>query len=925
MSAFLYSLGRAAYRRRKTVIALWLLVLTVVATIALTFSKGFDDNFELPGSESQEALDSLALTFPQVSGAAAQMVVVAADGESIRSPMYEDAIEDEVDAIGDMDRVDAATSPYSEDISGAISDDNSAAIVSIQLDGDVADLGEPVKADMEEAASDLQAQLPSGSEVSVGGELFTVQGVQLSIVEAVGVVIALVVLLFTLGSLRAAGMPLATAILGVGISVMLIVAGTIFFTINSTTLMLALMLGLAVGIDYALFILSRHRDQLAEGMDPEESAARSVATSGSAVVFAGLTVMIALSGLAVAGIPFLTVMGLAASLAVAIAVMIALTMLPALLGFAGDKLRPRKIRQALAEGRTPPPLHGGFASRFYRFWVGAATRIPALTVIVVVLGLGVFIIPAQNLQLALPTNATAEEGTPARETYDLIEEKFGPGENGPLIMTADIISSTDPLGDMDDLAEQIKDVEGVKDVPLATPNENADTGIVQIVPTTGPDDPATADLVERLRGMAPEIEDEYGFETAVTGYNAVAIDVSERLSGALLPFGILVVGLSLVLLTMVFRSILVPIKATLGYLLSVVTAFGVTALVFEEGFGAEALGVERLGPVISFLPIILMGVLFGLAMDYQLFLVSRIAEDYVHNGDSKQAVKAGFSASAPVVTAAAVIMFGVFGAFVPAGEPIIKSIALALAVGVFVDAFIVRMIFVPALLTLLGDAAWWLPKWLDRILPRFDVEGEGLAHQLSLRDWPEPDSSRLVYAEGLSMGSRGHDLFSGVSLSVGPGEALVVSGRPRTALLLGLTGRAAFSGGEIKVVDKVLPEQSRELRAAVGYASLDRREGLPVASGAELRGLARQVDRGKVRLVVIDHADQPADQDTIDAMRTLVRAVSAHGAGLVLGAGEYDALEPLLDGVLNVRTFDLDAYDPDTPTLSLSATDGGNL
>ncbi len=360
---------------------------------------------------------------------------------------------------------------------------------------------------------------------------------------------------------------------------------------------------------------------------------------------------------------------------VGVAVIIALTLTPALLGFAGERLRPRRRRTS---GGAPVEPHG---RRFFAGWVRTATRAPVVTILAVVAVLGLAAVPAARLNLALPDAGSQPAGTEARVTYDLISKHFGPGWNGRLIVTATIIGSTDPLGLMNDLKTEIEALPGVAAVPLATPNQNADTGIVQVIPETGPESAQTADLVREIRSHRAEWQAKYGVDIAVTGITAIAIDISTRLGNALLPFGLFVVGLSFVLLTMVFRSLWVPVKAALGYLLSVGASFGVVVLVFQDGWGASLLGLDRTGPVISFLPILLMGVLFGLAMDYEVFLVSRIREEYVHGGDARAAIRTGFVHSATVVTAAAAIMFSVFAAFVPEGDVNIKPIALGLAVG----------------------------------------------------------------------------------------------------------------------------------------------------------------------------------------------------------------------------------------------------
>ena len=910
VSSFLYDLGRSCFHRRKTTVGVWLALLAVIAGCVALFADSFQDDFDLPGAEAQEALDSLALTFPEVSGASAQVVIVAADGDRIDEDPYRTEIEDAVEEWGDLDHVEVATSPFDEMVSGTISEEETAVLVSLQYDEDVANLPESALTDLESAVDDLVAQLPEGSQGSPGGELFQTTAVHLSIVEVIGVIVAFVVLFLTLGSLRAAVMPLASALLSVAIGLLLVVLATAFFAVNSTTPMLALMLGLAVGIDYALFIVSRHRAFLEEGLPADEAAARATATSGSAVVFAGVTVMVALTGLSVAGIPFLSVMGIAAAVTVAIAVAVALTLLPALLGFAGDKLRPgprKSSRRAAEAGVTDTATHTEagvteagprtgagagepaaastgrrptLAERFYKGWVSAAIKWPALTIIVIIGGLGLFLIPASNLQLALPNGGGGEPGSAQKVSYDLIEEEFGAGFNGPLVVTADIISSDDPLGDIEAMGDDIEEIEGVDQVVMATPNRNADTGIIQVIPTTAPDAPETEETVERIRALEPQFLDEYGFQIAVTGATALAIDISSQLGGALLPFGVFVVGFSLILLMVVFRSIVVPIKATLGFLLSVITSFGVVVLVFHEGVLAEPLGITETGPVISFLPIILMGILFGLAMDYEVFLVSGMREAYVHGADARTAVVKGFVSTAKVVAAAAVIMIAVFGAFVPTGDAIIKAIALGLAVGVFTDAFLVRMTLVPAVLALLGDRAWSLPRWLDRLLPKVDVEGEGLVHQVALRDWPTPESDHQVYGEGLAIEhADGTAVYEDIDVAVSRGDVLAVTGHGSSALLLTLSGRIVPDRGDLKIGGMVVPEENRKIRRVVPFLTLDSPDAGLMVDAATMRSIAKNPPD----LLVIDHADRAHDTDTADAVAELVAAAVRNGSAVILG------------------------------------------
>ncbi|SDG76899.1 MMPL family transporter [Microbacterium pygmaeum] len=894
MSTLLYALGRWSYRHPWRVLMAWLLLLGIAGGGALTLGQGTDNTFSIPGTESQAGIEQLNRTFPQASGTSAQMIIVSADGAAIDQDPYLSDIQDTIAQFEDLDGILAVTDPFDEMVRGQVSDDGDAAIVRMQFDGQATDVPPGTKTALQEVATDLRDELPAGSQVSLGGDLFALSVPGVTLTEAVGLIIALLVLIVTFRSFVVAGLPLLTAILGVGLSISLIFLSTAFASISSTTPLLALMLGLAVGIDYALFIAARHQDQVRGGMDVEESAARATGTAGSAVVFAGVTVLIALVGLSFAGIPFLTTMGIAAAVAVAIAVLVAVTLTPAMLGFVKGRVagRPKRVRPAKKD-RSPRP---GFASR----WVGLVARHPVITTVTVVLTLGIMAIPAASLALALPNAGMLPEENEARQSYDLVAEEFGPGYNGPIILTGTIVTSTDPVGLMNDLADDVETLPGVEMVALASPNQTADTGIVQLIPTTAPDDPATADLVRELRDQHDRWLDEFGIDIQVTGFTAVAIDISDQLGAALLPFGIFVVGLSLILLTIVFRSIAVPIKAALGYLLSVAAAFGVVAAVFEWGWLADALHVTRTGPIISFMPIVLMGVLFGLAMDYEVFLVSRMREDYVHArkaGASKAearataigAVRSGFTSSARVVTAAALIMFAVFAAFVPEGDASLKPIALGLAAGIVIDAFLVRMTLTPAVMALLGDRAWWLPKWLQRVLPHFDIEGEAVEREIALTDWPEPETTAAVVTEGVRVSAGDLRLVDEVALRVEPGSALVLTARdargPR-ALLLALAGRAPLEG-RARVAGHLLPGRQAWVRSHVGVALLD-------GSADPVRDL-RRAAAGRPRILVVDGLDAVVGATRDQAAAVLRDAASATPALAVLTAAtQTEAARDLL-------------------------------
>ncbi|MGO1384582.1 MAG: MMPL family transporter [Arachnia sp.] len=902
MSAQLYALGRWCFRNSWKVIGLWIALLAVLGVSGGLLMGNFDDEFRIPGSSSQEALDKLRMTFPQGAALGASAIIIAPDGTSINE--LQAAVEDNLDEFDAATLVDSVTSPWDEFVQGLVNSENTAAIAQLTLEGGATPTDEQLE-EITAAGERLEAQLPEGSRVNMGGEAFNVELPTLSPIEGIGIVVAFIVLFMVLGSLVAAGLPIITAVIGVGISMSILLIVTSFSVVSSVAPLLAVMLGLAVGIDYALFVLSRHRDQLREGMDPEESTGRAVGTAGSAVIFAGLTVFIALLGLGVAGIPFLTTMGVFAALTVAFAVFIALTMLPALMGLLGEKMRPkvrvsRKERKAARAGIPAGDVDEEAVAakkkgRFLAGWVNFTTSRPILTIVVVVLGLGALSLPTVGLELSLPNSGQRESTTPDRITYDLIGEYFGPGFNGPLVITADIIGSTDPLGLMESLKSDIEDVEGVESVPLATPNENADTGLIQIIPTTASDDPATADLVERLRGMTDEWEQRYGVETAVTGFTAVQIDVTTKLAGALLPFGLLVVGLSLVLLAAVFRSIAVPIKATLGYLFSVGAAFGTTALVFNQGIGRQLINLEDAQPVISFLPILVMGILFGLAMDYEVFLVSRMREEYVHGKSAIDAIRDGFVASGPVVVAAAVIMFSVFAFFVPEGMGPIKQIAFALAVGVAVDAFIVRMTLVPAVLALLGDKAWWLPQWLDRILPTFDVEGEVLTQKLEMAKWPGTDD--LVHADGLAV----EGIVNPIDLAVPAGTLVGIVGPvgARTGAVMALTGRLDTTSGRARVAGELLPQSASAVRRRTYHVDL------AVARDVEQELMDITPREGGV--VVVDSIDVVGTAAERAELSRLVDAVrSQRNFVLFLCASNAAAIEDFNpDGTMTVAEINL--------------------
>ncbi|MFJ9681065.1 MMPL family transporter [Streptomyces sp. NPDC101194] len=721
MATFLYKLGRLAFRRRRYVALIWVALLALAGFGAASASTATSSSFSIPGTEAQRAFDLLEQRFPGASadGATARVVFKAPDGQKMTDP----ANKAEVNKIaGELksgsDQIASVTDPYT---GNAVSKDGSTAYVSVSYKVNSMELTDGTRSALEDAGHAAQK---SGMTVEIGGDALQAMP-ETGATEIIGVVIAAVVLVITFGSLIAAGLPLLTALIGVGIGVSTITALANVLDLGSTTSTLAMMIGLAVGIDYALFIVSRYRAELAEGREREEAAGRAVGTAGSAVVFAGLTVVIALVGLAVVNIPMLSKMGFAAAGTVAIAVLIALTLVPAVMGFAGKRVMGRKARKAV-ETENRPEAKPNMGTRWARF----VLRRPVWVLLVGVLGLGAIAVPAASLEMGLPDDGSQPTSTTQRRAYDLLSDGFGPGFNGPLMVVVDTAHSSDGKTAAKQVSDEISGMPGVVAVTPAQFNKAGDTAMITVVPKDRPSSTETENVVHAIRDAGKDIRSDTGAEVLVTGSTAMNIDFSQKMNDALLPYLALVVGLAFLLLMLVFRSVLVPLKAALGFLLSVVAALGAVVAVFQWGWLGSLFGVEQTGPIMSMMPIFMVGVVFGLAMDYEVFLVTRMREAYVHGEKPGQAIVTGFKHGARVVTAAAVIMMAVFAGFIGSSEQMIKMIGFSLAIAVFFDAFVVRMAIVPAVLALLGRRAWWLPRWLDRLLPNVDVEGEGLREQL---------------------------------------------------------------------------------------------------------------------------------------------------------------------------------------------------
>jgi len=739
VASLLYKIGRWCFRHRLAVLAGWLIVLVGTGVGAATLSGPTQDSFSLPGLESTRALDLIKERTPQAvtDGALAQVVIQAPQGRQLTTDTAKGQIAVAVKTAATA-HVIGASDPFT---AGTVSPDGRTAYLSVNYDRPALKLDAADRDAMNRAAQSLR---DGGLSVAVGGNAFPDESGGAP-TEAAGVVIALIVLAVTFGSLLAAGMSLLTALIGVGIGITGITTLTGFVELSSTTPALATMLGLAVGIDYSLFVMSRYRQEIKAGRPRDEAMGVAIGTAGSAVVFAGLTVVIALVGLSVCGISFLTQMGLGGAATVAIAVLIALTLLPAVVGLGGSRVSGG--REGPLTRRLAKRASGGEVRTVGRRWADFVVkrRVPALLA-----GLAVAVlvsIPILSMQLALPDNGSAPAGTGQRLAYDLISENFGAGVNGPLTVVVDTKGAKDPVAAVEaattvvngvraDVAVVVPAVDVSKPAGAAALRQQLQAvqfTTITVIPRSGPSAPDTKQLVSTLRTAFAGLEGRTGARALVTGNTAIGVDIAASLSSVFPIYLIVVVGLAFVLLVLVFRSLLVPLKAALGFLISIGVSLGATVAVFQWGWFADLVGLDSIGPVVFILPLLLTGILFGLAMDYEVFLVTRMREEFVHGAPARQAIAVGFQYSARVVTAAAIIMVGVFGGFSQSDSAILKSVGFALAVGVLADAFLVRMTIVPALMAIVGGRMWSLPRWLDRILPNLDIEGEKLTRDLEAR------------------------------------------------------------------------------------------------------------------------------------------------------------------------------------------------
>lgn len=791
----LHKLGAVAFAHPWRFIAGWIVILAILGGLAAYFMQPTSSSISIPGTEAQKALDRVNELFPDAGKGSGRVVFETPEGKTVQD--YQSQINDLTKDLEAVSGVTRAVSPFEN--TSAISEDKRIAYMQLQLEGESGSVAKETIAEVKTAVNDARK---NSLTVEMGGDVIDrAPGEILGVGEIGGVVLALVVLLMTLGSLVAAGMPIATALIAVAASMSGLFALSNVVDISSTTPVLAVMLGLAVGIDYSLFIINKYRTYAKDGYSYKDAAARAIGTAGNAVLFAAATVVIALSALSIVNIPFMTTMGLAGAATIALAALVAITVVPALLGLAGKRVFPRRDREAVAKAqkRGPVDTHAVSRKKFWYRWGEALTKHPVIALVLGVALIGVLALPVRDLTLGLPTDEYAATDTTQRKAYEILANGFGPGFNGPLLAVVENLPAVDDddraairtpalqqyeqkvaeataqqqavfaqqsamvtspeqaaglqqqavtmqaegekqkaaamaeidknveeyakLVQLKKVADKIAERSDVEQAVPAMATDEGTKGVIQIIPTAAPSDQKTVDLIAYLRenNHRTELTDNSAVTLSITGSTALQNDINNKLGAALPQYLAVVVGLSLVLLIIAFRSILVPIKATIGFLLSVLAMFGAMVAIFQWGWFGIA---DAPGPIVSFIPIIAIGVLFGLAMDYEFFLVSSMHETYQKTKDAKSAVVSGFGLGSKVVTAAGIIMVAVFAGFVSNHDTTIQSIGFGLAFGILIDAFVVRMTIVPAVMTLLGKSAWWLPKWLDRILPHVSIEGE---------------------------------------------------------------------------------------------------------------------------------------------------------------------------------------------------------
>jgi len=729
VSAFLYRLGRSSARHPFRVLGLWLVA--AVAIVALQGAAGgeFNDSERVPGVESQHAADVLTDRFPTQGGLSAR-IVLHTDTGRLDDAAHQETVEAARAQLAAGTDVAGVTDPFAPD-AAALSADGQTAYLDVTYAVD-----RLTATQLDDALAVTGDARAAGIDVELSGALALLADEEPSS-ELIGLGVAVIVLLVAFGSVVAMGLPIGTALMGIFVGASAVGVLSAVLDVPEFSLILCAMIGLGVGIDYALFIVTRHRQHLHEGMSVEDAAGTAVATAGQAVLFAGTTVVIAILGLFLAGLPAISATGAAVALVVTVSMIAAVTLLPGLLGLAGTKIDKLSIHR---KTHVTKPADQTFSGR----WAHHVGNHPVRYLVVGLGALCAIALPALSMRIGVPDDGNAPVGTTQRVAFDQLAEGFGPGFNGPIQVVVELPTAADRAV-VDRVHGALQADPGVAAVTAPVLNAAGDTAVLTANPTTAPQDERTDQLVHHLRAdVLPAAVEGTDVRVSLTG-RAMITDLTDRITDRLPVFIAGVVAMSFLLLMIVFRSILVPLKAAVLNLLSIAAAYGVLVAVFQWGWGAELVGLHSTMPINPFLPLIMFAILFGLSMDYEVFLLHRVREEYVATGDNHEAVVRGLSSTARVITSAALIMISVFGAFVLSDDPNGKLFGVGLAVAVLIDATLVRMVLVPATMSLVGRANWWLPGWLDRILPHLDLEGAPTAPVAPEADGasPEPELELL--------------------------------------------------------------------------------------------------------------------------------------------------------------------------------------
>ncbi|GAP51945.1 MMPL family transporter [Streptomyces azureus] len=709
------ALARWCVRRRLVTVLLWLLAFAGVAAGAAVAGSAYSNDYQVPGTESGRATQLLHEGFPQLGGDSDTVVWHTASG-GVRAADVEQTMTRALERVENLPGVASVTSPYGGPGAGRVSADGRTAYATVTFDDQAQDIS---RSEAQAVVDTAKSAETDGLQVELGGRAVGLtESSGGHVAEVVGVVVAAVVLFLAFGSLAASLLPIATALVGVGTAYAGIVLLGHVMTVADFAPMLGMLIGLGVGIDYALFIVTRHRRGLKRGLSVTEAATNAVATTGRAVVFAGATVCIALLGMLILRLSFLNGVAIAAGLTVILTVAASVTLLPALLSLIGMRALSRRERRRLAEHGPEPELPTGFAAR----WSAFVERHPKVLGAVALVVMAVLALPTFSLHLGTSDQGNDPKTSTTRQAYDLLADGFGPGVNGPLTLVTKVDGADDKLA-LDNLDGTLRATEGVAAVTPVTFDSGGHTAYLTVIPESSPQSKRTSDLVDRLREeVLPRAESGTSLDTQVGGMTAGYDDFADVIVSKLPVFIGVVIGLGCLLLLLAFRSIGIPLKAAAMNVAAVASAFGVVVAMFQWGWGSELLGLGSAGPIEPFLPVIMVSVLFGLSMDYQVFLVSRMYEEWLETGDNRRAVRVGLAETSRVINSAAVIMISVFLAFVLSGDRVIAMFGIALAAAVALDAFVLRTLLVPALMHLLGGANWWLPRWLDKGLPRISIE-----------------------------------------------------------------------------------------------------------------------------------------------------------------------------------------------------------